>query len=115
MAREENQIGGDAPSSDGFLPPHQTNKPMKRFVIMPLILLGLCLFMPALMHAQDGAIFSAQPPIVVRPGNHDGKIYFTNTGDRILHGITLNNKDSSGAKTSKVIIDTIEPHKTVAV
>ena len=59
--------------------------------------------------AQDGLLFSAQPPLVFRS---DGlKVYFTNTSDQILHGITLHN-DNKGEKTSTVIIDTIEPHKT---
>jgi hypothetical protein len=62
--------------------------------------------------AQDGLVFSAQPPIVVR---FDGRVHFTNTSEKVLHGVTVNNKDDKGNKTSKVIIDTIEPHKTVTI
>ena len=65
--------------------------------------------------AQDGLFTSAQAPIVVRLGSGDGKLYFTNTGEKVLHGITMNTKDKDGNKASKVIIDTIEPHKTVAI
>src|SRR6266446_2816374 len=64
-------------------------------------------------HAQDGWLFSAQPPIVVRTGN-DGRYYFTNTSDHALHGITIHNTDN-GKETSEVLIDTIEPHKTAVL
>jgi len=63
--------------------------------------------------AQDGWLFSARPPIVVRDG-HDGYFYLTNTSDQVLHGITIHNNDK-GTETSQVIIDTIEPHKTATI
>ena len=64
--------------------------------------------------AEDGRIFSAKPPIVVRRDVETVNYYFTNTSDKTLHGVKINSvKD--GQPTSVVIIDTIEPHKTVAV
>lgn len=65
--------------------------------------------------AQDGIIFSAKPPITVRYAINDLKVYLTNTSDKILHAVTVNNVWSDGKTVSKVIVDTIEPHKTVAV
>ena len=64
--------------------------------------------------AQDGWLFSAKPPIVVRLDGETVSYHFTNTSDKPLHGIMINTiKD--GQERSTVIIDTIEPHKTVAV
>jgi hypothetical protein len=59
--------------------------------------------------AQDGWLFSATPPIIMR---YDGSaaFNFTNTGDATIHGVTLHN-----GKEHRMIIDTIEPHKTVSV
>ena len=85
---------------------------MKRYV--PRFTLCMILgFVALVVHAQDGWLFSAQPPIVVRFGN-DGNYYFTNTSDHVLHGITIHNNDN-GKVTSKVLIDTLEPHKTAAL
>jgi hypothetical protein len=67
------------------------------------------------LSAQDGWLFSAQPPIVVRAAIAESKVYFTNTSDKPLHGITMKSKDKEDTKSSRVIIDTIEPHKTVAI
>jgi hypothetical protein len=61
--------------------------------------------------AQDGWLLSATPPIVVR---FDGEFRFTNTSDKPIHGVTLHST-KDGQTTSRVIIDTIEPHKTVSV
>ncbi|MEI7774415.1 MAG: hypothetical protein WCK17_06535 [Verrucomicrobiota bacterium] len=83
--------------------------------ILALILSSFLAFLAASSTAQDGLFTSAQPPIVVRLGVDDGKVYFTNTGEKVLHGITMNTKDKDGKKSSKVIIDTIDPHKTVAI
>jgi len=88
---------------------------MKHFIAAVLTATFVCIFTASTVRAQDGLVFSAQPPIVARLGSGDGKVYFTNTGDKVLHGITVNNKDDKGNITSKVIIDTIEPHKTVAI
>lgn len=72
------------------------------------------LFTAPACHAQDGWLFSAKPPIVVRLDGDTVSYHFTNTSDKPLHGITINSvKD--GQQQSVVIIDTIEPHKTVAV
>ena len=88
---------------------------MKHIIAAFLIAFAMCDFAASTVRAQDGVVFSAQPTIVVRLGTGDGKVYFTNTGDKVLHGITVNNKDDNGNKTTKVIIDTIDAHKTVAI
>ena len=84
------------------------------------ILLGILLFATAPAFSQDGWFFNATPPIVVRgiqdPGGRNEPTYnFTNTSDKIIHGITLNWKNGQGIAQSRVIIDTIEPHKTETV
>jgi hypothetical protein len=72
------------------------------------------LFTAPVGRAQDGILFSTKPPIVVRLDGDTVSYHFTNTSDKPLHGITINSvKD--GQQQSVVIIDTIEPHKTVAV
>jgi hypothetical protein len=72
------------------------------------------LFTAPACYAQDGWFFSAKPPIVVRLDGDTVSYHFTNTSDKPLHGVTINGvKD--GQQQSVVIIDTIEPHKTVAV
>jgi len=76
-------------------------------------LLALALLPLSHMEGQNGMFFSAQPPIVVRPSTNDFKIYFTNTGDKVLHGITLTSGNDT--RSSRVIIDTIQPHATVAI
>lgn len=65
--------------------------------------------LPMVALAQDGWLFSATPPIVVR---YDGEccFHFTNTSDAPIHGVTLHNGEKS-----RVIIDTIGPHKTALV
>lgn len=40
--------------------------------------------------------------------------HFTNTSDAPVHGVTLHT-EKDGEKQSRVIIDTIEAHKTVEV
>jgi hypothetical protein len=60
--------------------------------------------------AQDGWLFSATPPIVVRFDSSDSTLHFTNTSDAPIHGVTLHN-----GQEHRVIIDTIEPHKTALV
>ena len=64
--------------------------------------------------AQDGWLFSATPPIVVRYDNNEGSFHFTNTSDAPIHGVTLHGVTLHGDEISRVIIDTIEPHKTVS-
>jgi len=66
--------------------------------------------LPMVLLAQDGWLFSASPPIVVRYDSNEGAVHFTNTSDVTIHGVTLHNGEKH-----RVIIDTIEPHKTVAV
>lgn len=63
---------------------------------------------------QDGWLFSATPPIVVRWDGSTSTFYFTNTSDAPIHGVTLHSK-SNGESKSRVIIDTIEAHKTASV
>lgn len=65
-------------------------------------------------NAQDGWVFSAKPPIVVRQDLETVTYHFTNTSEKPLHGVTINSV-KNGESQSVVIIDTIEPHKTVAV
>jgi hypothetical protein len=84
---------------------------MKHFRIFKLCF-GLLLY-ANLASAQDGFFNSAPPPVIIRFA--DGKAHFTNSSDKVLHGITMHSQDSEGKKSSKVIIDTIEPHKTVAL
>jgi len=60
--------------------------------------------------AQDGWFFSSKPPIVVRYDRDEIALHFTNTSDVPIHGITLHH-----GKEHRVIIDTIDPHKTAAV
>ncbi len=61
--------------------------------------------------AQDGLIFSAQPPLVVRFDKSAG-MKVTNTTSKILHGITLRST-VDGKEVSRVIIDTIQADATV--
>ena len=66
---------------------------------------------------NDGPARTA-PPLIFRtqPDPQDGRVkfYFTNKSDKVLHGIRINsNKD--GRLLSKIIIDTLEPHKTELV
>ncbi|MEP6821563.1 MAG: hypothetical protein ABI946_04355 [Chthoniobacterales bacterium] len=82
-----------------------------RFVSILFTTLALSISSP--LSAQDGWFFSAQPPIVIRFA--DLKVYFTNTGDKVLHGVTVTSIDKDKNKSSRVIIDTIEPHKTAVV
>src|SRR6266487_1645693 len=63
--------------------------------------------------AQDGWLFSATPPIVVR--NDLEAFYFTNTSDKPIHGVTIHSTKPGEETISQVIIDTIEPHKTASV
>jgi hypothetical protein len=55
----------------------------------------------------------AQPPIIVRfsLSPDESKVHLTNTSDKVLHGVTLTT-ETDGKKASRVIVDTIEPHKT---
>jgi hypothetical protein len=66
--------------------------------------------LPMVALAQDGWLFSATPPIVVRFDGNEATLYFTNTSDAPIHGVTLHN-----GQEHRVIIDTIEPHKTASV
>ena len=70
--------------------------------------------LPRLCAAQDGWLFSAQPPIIVRFDREALVFRFTNTSDRPIHGVTLHT-EKDGQKQSRVIIDTIEPHGTASV
>jgi hypothetical protein len=86
---------------------------MKSAISSIAIAVTAMLTVPA-CHAQDGWFLSAKPPIVVRLDGETVSYHFTNISDKPLHGITINSvKD--GQQQSAVIIDTIEPHKTVAV
>ncbi|CEF49411.1 unnamed protein product [uncultured bacterium] len=86
----------------------------KHFVNVRALAILACLFASSIF-AQDGWLLSAQPPIVARADFSQVKVHFTNTSDKVLHGITMHSKDKDGTKSSRVIIDTIEPHKTVAI
>src|SRR5438309_1939264 len=66
--------------------------------------------LPVVTLAQDGWLFSATPPIVVRFDGNEIAYHFTNTSDAPIHGVTAHNGEKF-----RVIIDTIEPHKTVSV
>ena len=80
---------------------------MKRICAITCLLLMYAL--P--LFAQDGWLLSATPPLVVRFDRKTVAINFTNTSDKVLHGIKLTSiKD--GQTTSRVIIDTIQPHET---
>jgi hypothetical protein len=70
--------------------------------------------LPVAAVAQDGWLFSATPPIVVRWDGSEVAFNFTNTSDTPIHGVTLRT-EKDGQKQSRVIIDTIEPHETVSV
>lgn len=65
--------------------------------------------LPMVALAQDGWLFSVTPPIIMR---YDGSasFNFTNTSESPIHGVTLHN-----GKEHRMIIDTIEPHKTISV
>jgi hypothetical protein len=83
---------------------------------MNVTTLAICACLVATsVSAQDGWLFSAQPPIVARADFSQVKVYFTNTSEKVLHGITMHSKDKDGTTSSRIIIDTIEPHKTVAI
>ncbi len=59
--------------------------------------------------------FAEAPPIIIRFDPANGVlVHFTNTSDKILYGITVTASED-GKDVSRVIVDSIEPHKTVTV
>ena len=80
---------------------------------LALLSLFLC---PGFLCAQDGYLFSAKPPLVIRFDRELGSpgMKFTNTSSSILHGVTVN-VVVKGQKVTRVIIDTIAPDATYLV
>ncbi len=88
---------------------------MKGRLISTIAAILVAHFVNAPADAQDGWFRSAKPPIVVSyDGEPDYEFHFTNTSDNVLHGVKLH-WEKDGQQLSWVIIDTIEPHKTVRV
>jgi len=85
---------------------------MKHYIASVFLIFAVCYFIAIPLRAQEGLVFSVHPPIVVRI---DGKIYFTYTSDKVLHGITVNDKGDNGKKIAKIIIDTHDAHKTLEI